>query len=79
MVRQPVRLREGRGGTGGANAGTGETWKEVGDRIIDRYEAARARNTLQWGEWCAECNREKAEVVARTKAAMAEQAQQQQQ
>jgi citrate lyase subunit beta / citryl-CoA lyase len=54
--------------------GTGETWMEVEGRVIDRYEAARARDTLEWAELCAERDREKAEAVARTKAAMAGQA-----
>jgi len=54
-------------------AGSGETWGEVNGRIIDRYEAARARDTLEWAELCAERNREKAEAVARVQAAMAEQ------
>jgi citrate lyase subunit beta/citryl-CoA lyase len=54
--------------------GTGETWIEVEGRVIDGYEAARARDTLEWAALCAERNREKAEAVARTKAAMAGQA-----
>jgi citrate lyase subunit beta/citryl-CoA lyase len=53
-------------------AGSGETWREVNGRIIDRYEAARARDTLEWAELCAERNREKAEAVARVQAAMAQ-------
>jgi citrate lyase subunit beta/citryl-CoA lyase len=53
-------------------AGSGDTWREVNGRIIDRYEAARARDTLEWAELCAERNREKAEAVARVQAAMAE-------
>ncbi len=56
-------------------AGTGETWIEIKGRVIDRYEAARARDTLEWTALCAERDREKAEAVACTKAAMAEQAQ----
>lgn len=55
-------------------SGTGETWMEVEGRVIDRYEAARARDTLEWGALCAECDRKKAAAVARTRAAMAEQA-----
>ena len=54
-------------------AGSGETWREVNGRIIDRYEAARAGDTLEWAELCVERNREKAEAVARVQAAMAEQ------
>lgn len=49
--------------------GTGETWKEVEGRVIDGYEAARARDTLDWAASCAERDREKAEAVARTRAA----------
>jgi citrate lyase subunit beta / citryl-CoA lyase len=52
-------------------AGSGETWIEVGGRMIDKYEAARARDTLEWAEACDERNREKAEAVARTKARLA--------
>lgn len=52
-------------------AGTGETWKEVEGRMIDGYEAARARDTLEWAALCAERDREKTEAVARTRAAMA--------
>jgi citrate lyase subunit beta/citryl-CoA lyase len=50
---------------------TSDAWIEVEGRVIDRYEAERARDTLAWAELCAERNREKAEAVARTKAAMA--------
>jgi len=53
-------------------AGSGDTWREVDGRIIDRYEAARARDTLEWASLCAERNRAKAEAVARVQAAMAE-------
>ena len=53
---------------------TGEAWLEVESRVIDQYEAARARDTLEWAALCAERNREKAEAVARATAAMAEQA-----
>ena len=52
-------------------AGTGETWQEVEGRIIDAYEAARARDTLEWAALCAQRDREKAEAVARTRDAMA--------
>jgi len=55
--------------------GMGETYIEVEGRVIDRYEAARARDTLAWAERCAERNREKAAAVARTKAELAAQAQ----
>lgn len=52
-------------------SGTGETWMEFEGRIIDRYEAQRARGTLEWAALCAERDREKAEAVARVKAAAA--------
>ena len=52
-------------------AGTDETWKEVEGRMIDGYEAARARDTLEWAALCAERDREKTQAVARTRAAMA--------
>ena len=55
--------------------GTGETWMEIEGRVIDRYEAERARDTLEWAELCAERNREKAEAVARVKAAQSDQEQ----
>lgn len=55
-------------------AGTGETWMEIEGRVIDRYEAARARDTLEWAALCAERDREKTEAVTRAKAAMADQA-----
>lgn len=48
-------------------AGTGETWHEVDGRIIDGYEATRARDTLEWAALCAERDREKAEAVARVR------------
>ena len=53
-------------------AGTGETWIAIDGRVIDRYEAARARDTLEWAALCAERDRDKAEAVLRTRAAMAE-------
>lgn len=48
-------------------AGTGETWHEVDGRIIDGYEATRARDTLEWAALCAARDREKAEAVARVR------------
>ena len=45
--------------------GSGETWVEVGGRVIDRYEAERARELLAWAELCRERDREKADAVAR--------------
>ena len=47
---------------------SGEAWLEIGDRVIDRYEAARARDTIEWAAACAERDREKAQAVARTRA-----------
>ena len=40
-------------------------------RVIDRYEAARAEELLQWQSLCQERDREKAEAVARVRAAEA--------
>jgi citrate lyase subunit beta/citryl-CoA lyase len=54
-------------------SGTGETWTEVEVRVIDRYEAERARDVLEWAALCAEHGRKKGEAVARVKAAMAKQ------
>jgi len=51
-------------------AGTGETWMEAEGRVIDGYEAMRARDTLEWAALCAERNQEKNAAVARTKAAL---------
>ena len=51
-------------------AGTGETWQEIAGRVIDGYEAARARDTLEWAALCAERDREKAEAVARVRSDM---------
>jgi citrate lyase subunit beta/citryl-CoA lyase len=45
----------------------GETWKEIEGRVIDRYEAERARELLDWAQACAERNREKAAAVTRAK------------
>ncbi len=53
-------------------AGSGETWRQVNGRIIDRYEADRARDTLEWAELCAEHNHAKAEAVARVQVAMSQ-------
>ena len=46
-----------------------ETWREIEGRVIDRYEAARARETLEWAKDCAARDREKAAAVARAQAA----------
>lgn len=51
-------------------AGTGETWIEIEGRVIDRYEAERARDTIEWAALCAERNREKSEAVARVKSTL---------
>ncbi len=50
-------------------AGGSETWIEIDGRVIDRYEAARAQDTLEWAEACADRDREKAEAIARTRVA----------
>lgn len=50
--------------------GTSDTWLEIDGRVIDAYEAARARDVLDWAQACAERNREKAQAVARVKAAL---------
>ena len=45
-----------------------EPWIEAEGRVIDRYEAERARGVLRQAEACAARDREKAEAVARIKA-----------
>ena len=50
---------------------SGEAWLEIEDRVIDRYEAERARETLEWANHCAERDREKAEAVERVRATAA--------
>jgi citrate lyase subunit beta/citryl-CoA lyase len=52
----------------GALAESSDTWVEVNGRIIDRYEAARAQELLEWAAVCAERNQDKAAAVARTQA-----------
>ncbi len=47
---------------------TSDTWIQIGDRVIDRYEAARAKELLEWAAACEKRNREKAEAVERVKA-----------
>ncbi|MGE5525554.1 MAG: HpcH/HpaI aldolase/citrate lyase family protein [Rhodospirillaceae bacterium] len=49
--------------------GSSDTWREIEGRIIDRYEAARARDTLDWAAACARRDQEKAQAVARVRAA----------
>lgn len=56
----------------------GEPWLEVESRVIDRYEAQRARETLAWAQACEVRNREKAEAVAKVQAQIQAQAAQQQ-
>ena len=51
-----------------------ETWFRAEDaagqsRVIDRYEAARAEELLQWRSLCEERDREKSEAIARVRAA----------
>lgn len=48
---------------------SGEAWLEFESRIIDRYEAARASELLEWAAACDERNRIKAEAMARVKVA----------
>ncbi len=55
-------------------AGTGETWMETEGRVIDGYEAARARDMLEWAALCAERDQEKTEAVARIEATLEAQA-----
>ena len=43
-------------------------------RVIDRYEAARADELLEWARLCAERDREKDEAIARVRAAEADEA-----
>jgi citrate lyase subunit beta/citryl-CoA lyase len=42
-----------------------DTWIEINGRVVDKYEAARARDTLEWAALCAERDQEKAAAVAR--------------
>ena len=50
--------------------GTGKTWQEVDGRVIDRYEAAKASELLEWAAMCADRDREKADAIARTQAVL---------
>jgi citrate lyase subunit beta / citryl-CoA lyase len=43
--------------------GTSETWRDFEGRIVDRYAAEQARETLAWAELCAERDRGKAQAV----------------
>ena len=49
-------------------SGSSDTWREVNGRVIDRYEAARARETLHFAELCAARDKEKTEAAAHAKA-----------
>jgi citrate lyase subunit beta/citryl-CoA lyase len=53
----------------GRLAATGETWMEFEGRVIDRYEAARARDLIEWSEACAARDREKQDAVAQAQSA----------
>ena len=44
--------------------GTGETWSEAQGRVVDKYEADRARELLEWFEMCRERDREKLAAVS---------------
>ena len=46
-----------------------ETWADIDGKIIDRYEAARARKLLEWSGSCARRDQEKADAVARVEQA----------
>ena len=46
-----------------------ETWAEIDGKIIDRYEATRARKLLEWSDSCARRDQEKADAVARVEQA----------
>ena len=44
---------------------SGEAWLEIEGRVIDRYEAERARELLDWAALCEARNREKEKAVRR--------------
>ena len=44
---------------------SGETWADIDGKIVDRYEAVRARKLLEWSDSCTRRDQEKAEAVAR--------------
>jgi citrate lyase subunit beta/citryl-CoA lyase len=48
-----------------------ETWLEIEGRVIDRYEAQRARDTIAWAAACRVRDLEKAQAVQRTRAVLA--------
>jgi citrate lyase subunit beta/citryl-CoA lyase len=47
----------------------GKVWEESDGRVIDVYEARRAEELVEWAQLCADRDAEKAECVARMKAA----------
>ena len=47
-----------------ALAGTGDTWYETNGSVVDRYEADRARELLEWAEMCRERDLEKENAVS---------------
>lgn len=52
-------------------AGTAATWSEAQGRVVDQYEADRARELLEWAEVCRERDQEKAAAVSRVDQAIA--------
>ena len=46
-------------------ADAGGTWAQVGDKVVDQYEAARAEELIEWDELCRARDREKEAAVAR--------------
>ena len=46
----------------------GKTWAQVDARVIDRYEAHRAQELIDWNELCQARDHEKEETVARVNA-----------
>ncbi len=54
-------------------AASGDSWREIEGRVIDRYEAAHARDLIEYGALCAARDKEKAAAVARVTAAQAAQ------
>ena len=46
---------------------SGRAWAAIEGVTVDRYEARRARDLLEWAALCDHRNREKAEAVSRAK------------
>ena len=44
----------------------GLAFMEVGEAAIDRYEAVRAREIIEWADSCERRNRDKSRYMART-------------